>query len=220
MMEISDSGGMEKMKYTDPKTIVPPKNLDELIEELHKVFDSDHVNVEYVTELMASYKSNPKDWKKFAIFDLHRYTRNLVDAGNGKFNLMVLCWNTSQGSAIHDHANAHCFMKVLDGHSQEELFEWPPGSEDDGEMKSKGKKLYERDQVAYISDTIGLHRVENPSHSDTSVTLHLYSPPFSECQSFDERTGNARKVQVTFWSQFGKRTPCAKLPSSCVPENN
>lgn len=80
-----------------------------------------------------------------------RYTRNLVDAGNGKFNLMVLCWNTSQGSAIHDHANAHCFMKVLDGHSQEELFEWPPGSEDDGEMKSKGKKLYERDQVAYIS---------------------------------------------------------------------
>lgn len=80
-----------------------------------------------------------------------RYTRNLVDAGNGKFNLMVLCWNTSQGSAIHDHANAHCFMKVLDGHSQEELFEWPPGSEDDGEMKSKGKKLYEKDQVAYIS---------------------------------------------------------------------
>lgn len=72
MMEISDTGGMEKMKYTDPKTIVPPKNLDELIEELHKVFDSDHVNVEYVTELMASYKSNPKDWKKFAIFDLHR----------------------------------------------------------------------------------------------------------------------------------------------------
>lgn len=164
------------MMYTDPKTIVPPKNLDELIEELHKVFDSDHVNVEYVTELMASYKSNPKDWKKFAIFDLHRYTRNLVDAGNGKFNLMVLCWNTSQGSAIHDHANAHCFMKVLDGHSQEELFEWPPGSEDDGEMKSKGKKLYERDQVAYISDTIGLHRVENPAtpthRSHFICTLH------------------------------------------------
>lgn len=80
-----------------------------------------------------------------------RYTRNLVDAGNGKFNLMVLCWNTSQGSAIHDHANAHCFMKVLDGNSQEELFEWPTGSEDVTEMKSKGKKLYKRDQVAYIS---------------------------------------------------------------------
>ncbi|XP_061180546.1 cysteine dioxygenase type 1-like [Saccostrea echinata] len=219
MMEISDSGGEVRM-YDDPKKIVPPQNLDELIKELHKVFASDHVNVEYVTQLMASYKSNPKDWKKFAIFDLHRYTRNLVDTGNGKFNLMVLCWNTSQGSSIHDHANAHCFMKVLDGHAQEELFEWPSESEDMVSMTPKGKNLYKRNEVAYISDEIGLHRVENPSHSDTAVTLHLYSPPFSECQSFDERTGNANKVQVTFWSQYGKRTPCAKLPSSCVPENN
>ncbi|XP_062597517.1 cysteine dioxygenase type 1-like [Saccostrea cucullata] len=219
MMEISDSGGEVRM-YDDPKKIVPPQNLDELIKELHKVFASDNVNVDYVTELMASYKSNPKDWKKFAIFDLHRYTRNLVDSGNGKFNLMVLCWNTSQGSSIHDHANAHCFMKVLDGNAQEELFDWPSESEDMVSMSSKGKNLYKRDEVAYISDDIGLHRVENPSHSDTAVTLHLYSPPFSECQSFDERTGNANKVQVTFWSQYGKRTPCAKLPSSCVPENN
>ncbi|XP_048750122.2 cysteine dioxygenase type 1-like [Ostrea edulis] len=220
MMEISDCERNKTELYDDPKTIIPPRNLDELIQELHKVFASDHVNVEYVSQLMAAYRSNPKDWKKFAIFDLHRYTRNLVDAGNGKFNLMVLCWNTSQGSAIHDHANAHCFMKVLDGHAQEELFDWPAGSEEMHTMTSKGKNLYKKQEVAYISDEIGLHRVENPSHSDTAVTLHLYSPPFSECQSFDERTGNANKVQVTFWSQYGKRTPCAKLPSSCVPENN
>ncbi len=25
------------------------------------------------------------------------YTRNLVDDGNGKFNVMVLCWNGGQG---------------------------------------------------------------------------------------------------------------------------
>ena len=74
MMEISDTGGVKHDMYCDPKTIVPPKDLKELIGELHKVFESDHVNVEYVTQLMASYKSNPKDWKKFAIFDVHRYS--------------------------------------------------------------------------------------------------------------------------------------------------
>ena len=84
-------------------------------------------------------------------FFVFRYTRNLVDAGNGKFNLMVLCWNTSQGSAIHDHHNAHCFMKILDGQSQEELFDWPTEGEDMSEMRSKGKKMYNKDQVAYIS---------------------------------------------------------------------
>lgn len=44
-----------------------------------------------------------------------RYTRNLVDEGNGRFNLMVLCWGEGHGSAIHDHANAHCIMKILQG---------------------------------------------------------------------------------------------------------
>lgn len=58
MMEIFDIGGMEKMMYIDFKMIVFFKNLDELIEELYKVFDSDYVNVEYVMELMVLYKSN------------------------------------------------------------------------------------------------------------------------------------------------------------------
>lgn len=44
-----------------------------------------------------------------------RYTRNLVDEGNGKFNLIILCWGEGHGSAIHDHANSHCVMKVLQG---------------------------------------------------------------------------------------------------------
>ena len=74
-----------------------------------------------------------------------------MDLGNGKFNLLVVCWNTSQGSAIHDHANAHCFMKVLDGRAQEELFDWPTDSEDMQTMTSKGKTSYDKDQVAYIS---------------------------------------------------------------------
>ena len=36
-----------------------------------------------------------------------RYTRNLVDEGNGKFNLMLLCWGEGHASAVHDHADAH-----------------------------------------------------------------------------------------------------------------
>lgn len=56
-------------------------------------------------------------------------------------------------------------------------------------------------------DEIGLHRMENPSHTDYAVSLHLYCPPFDKCRSFDERTGKANQCQVTFWSVYGKRTP-------------
>ena len=50
------------------------------------------VNIEDVEELLGNYKSNPADWRKYAKFDKYKYTRNLVHEGNGKFNLMLLCW--------------------------------------------------------------------------------------------------------------------------------
>lgn len=220
--------------FTDVKTIIPPKNLQELVSQLHRVFRHDHINIDYVRTLMESYESNPKDWKKFAKFDVHRYTRNLVDEGNGKFNLMVLCWNEGQSSSIHSHAGSHCFLKVLAGDVKEELYEWPEQSmtsqteetttieaKQENEMKQREEHIFHKNQCTYISDDIGLHRVENPSHTDKAVTLHLYSPPFDECYCFDQRTGKKLTAKVTFWSKFGKRTPFGKDPNKiCSRENN
>ena len=63
----------------------------------------------------------------------------------------------------------------------------------------------------YYSDDIGLHRVENRSHCDKAVSLHLYSPPYDEACSFDPKTGKSLIAKVTFWSKFGQRTPYVSL---------
>jgi len=215
-------------KFSDPSTIVPPQTLAELISRLHEVFEGNDISVEYVQKLMESYKGSPQEWKHFAKFDPHRYTRNLVDEGNGKFNLMILCWNEAQGSSIHSHADAHCFLKVLDGCVKEELFDWPSddcqhSASEEGSMRSIGEAQVAKHQCAYINDNIGLHRIENHSHSDKAVTLHLYSPPFQECQCYDERTGRSTTAKMTFWSKFGKRTPFGRpqeAPASSTAENN
>lgn len=57
----------------------------------------------------------------------------------------------------------------------------------------------------FLLDNLGLHRVENPSHSDTSVSLHLYCPPFDTCSIFEKSTGKRLKCNVTFWSKYGKK---------------
>lgn len=49
-----------------------PATLDELIAELHEVFRSDRVDIEYVNHLLISYQSNPSEWKKFAKFDRYK----------------------------------------------------------------------------------------------------------------------------------------------------
>ncbi|XP_003223077.1 cysteine dioxygenase type 1 [Anolis carolinensis] len=190
--------------------------LEELIRILHQLFAGDKVNVDEVQTLMESYESNPEEWSQYAQFDQFRYTRNLVDKGNGKFNLMILCWGEGHGSSIHDHTDSHCFMKILQGNLKETLFEWPD-KKAVGEMQKKSERVLKENRCAYINDTIGLHRVENPSHTETAVSLHLYSPPFASCNTFDQRTGHKQKVKMTFFSQFGERTP---YTTSISQENN
>lgn len=190
------------------------EDMQDLVGGLHRIFGDGEINTEEVMDLMSSYKSNPLDWRKYAKFDTHKYTRNLVDEGNGKFNLMILCWGEGMGSSVHDHANSHCFVKILSGVLRETQYEWPKEG-DDSPLRVKEVNNYSVDQVTYINDSIGLHRVENPSHTDGAVSLHLYCPPFNKCLTFDERTGHKRVCPVTFWTRFGERTQY-KVPPSAV----
>lgn len=97
------------------KNIPKAADLKELCEILHAEMKTEGLecaDVPRLQEILAAYQSNANDWQKFAMFDEGRYTRNLVDDGNGKFNLMILCWAKGARSPIHDHANAHCLLKV------------------------------------------------------------------------------------------------------------
>jgi len=51
----------------------PLTGLQRLIQDLHKEFEKDDVCIETIEKVMASYKSNPADWKKYAKFDRYRY---------------------------------------------------------------------------------------------------------------------------------------------------
>lgn len=56
-----------------------------------------------------------------------------------------------------------------------------------------------------FSDSLGLHRVENPSHTETAVSLHLYCPPYDKCSVFNQNTGQRSSSTVTFWSMYGQK---------------
>ena len=53
--------------------------------------DSDLVDVGVLEDYMKMYQSNESEWKRYAFSDASRgYSRNLVDRGNGKSNLVCL----------------------------------------------------------------------------------------------------------------------------------
>lgn len=50
---------------------------------------SDDVDVDVLADAMARYATDDAEWAKYALPDASRgYTRNLVDEGNGKSNLV------------------------------------------------------------------------------------------------------------------------------------
>ncbi|KAG0267428.1 Cysteine dioxygenase [Mortierella polycephala] len=217
-----------EMPNKDPVPV--PKDLDDLVRLLHielgvNGLDSKEVDVERVQTLMSNYTSNQADWAKYAYFDKGRYTRNLVDDGNGKFNLMILAWPETLGSAIHDHAGSHCLMKILDGELKETLYHWPEkvvgetdhpdsgmgsdNSDDEGHAKAmsiKKETSLHKDSVAYMHDNLGLHAVSNPLKTQGSVSLHLYTPPYETCKTFNERSSRARSSgKCVFYSSRGQK---------------
>nr|XP_022308663.1 cysteine dioxygenase type 1-like isoform X1 [Crassostrea virginica]XP_022308664.1 cysteine dioxygenase type 1-like isoform X2 [Crassostrea virginica] len=166
--------------------------------------------VEAVKRLLSKYKSNPKDWQDKEKWSDVKYTRTLLDRGNGHYNLMTLCWNTGQESPIHNHPDSHCFMKTLQGTVHEEVYKKPNTSSSccqncDCEMIKIADRDYKVDDVALITDNDGVHRVGNRSHVEKAVTLHLYSPPFSTCHKYDDKSSKETEVPMGFDQDFTER---------------
>jgi cysteine dioxygenase len=72
-------------------------------------------------------------------------------------------------------------MKVLRGSLVETRYAAPiassPGKDAQGEKTPQPLQVikestYTRDQVAYMSDDLGLHRISNPSADEVAVSLH------------------------------------------------
>ncbi|PHH73105.1 hypothetical protein CDD80_4035 [Ophiocordyceps camponoti-rufipedis] len=194
-------------------TAAPSQRFDRLVQELRLALGpssgltSDDVDVEYLTRLMEEYNSRQGEWSKFAFGDSSRgYTRNLVDEGNGKSNLLVLVWSPGKGSPIHDHGNAHCLMKVLHGSLTETRYAFPDAGVEKA-MDVISEKTYKTNGVTYMADELGLHRVSNRG-SDFAVSLHLYTPPNvakQGCHIFDERTGRRSHVPgCHYYSAYGR----------------
>ncbi|PVH78594.1 cysteine dioxygenase type I [Cadophora sp. DSE1049] len=133
--------------------------------------DSSDIDVHQLQKLMESYVSSERDWEKYAFEDLSRgYTRNLVDEGNGKSNLLILVWTPNKGSPVHDHADAHCLMKVLKGKLKETRFDFPRNNATAPQIIKE--TIYRQGEVTYMADELGLHKISNPDEREIAVSVH------------------------------------------------
>ncbi|RWA13194.1 hypothetical protein EKO27_g1911 [Xylaria grammica] len=186
---------------------------DRLVDEIKQVLgpssglDSKDVDVQDLAHSMERYVSNAEEWARYYWPEPKMaYTRNLVDEGNGKANLLVLVWTPGKASPIHDHGNAHCLMKILRGNLTETRYGYP---DDDKEkpMEMTSERVLKDNAVAYMADGLGLHSMSNRSN-DFVVSLHLYTPPNvakNGCNIFDAQTGRRTHTRCGNYSEYGRK---------------
>lgn len=115
----------------------------------------------------------------------------------------ILVWTPGKQSPVHDHADAHCVMKVLKGSLEETLYGFPcqaststasmiPSSTlstntkheccrgckgptiSASKLPVRRRTIYGKDQVTYMSDRLGLHSVGNPSEDPKDYAVSLH----------------------------------------------
>lgn len=107
------------------------------------------------------------------IFNDSHYARNKI-SGNDWYDLFVMCWKPGQSSAIHDHRDSSCALKILEGTATEIACE----------LTSPTKNLVRKTRVSkYIQGQCcaaqdnQIHQIANLSASQNLITMHIYSPP-------------------------------------------
>lgn len=202
---------------------IPNNKFGKLIEDLKKILgpdkglSSEDIDVDKIKEVMELYESDELEWGKYALNDPSRsYTRNGVIDLNGNANLLILVWNPAKSSAIHDHANAHCCMKILKGTLKESLYDFP--EQVGNELVPKKETLLHREDVGYISDDIGLHKISNPLDNEVSVSLHLYTPPYASlygCSMYEAGNGKRHHVDMSKYYSYQGKLINPKDSSAC-----
>ena len=108
---------------------------------------------------------------------------------------------------IHDHADAHCLMRVLSGTLRESRYSTPTATTPPSPPHIIRETTYTAGQVTYMSDSLGVHKISNPDPERPAVSLHLYTPPNAAregCHVWDERVGGRSHVsQNNYYSVLG-----------------
>ena len=127
-----------------------------------------------------------------------------------------MCWAPNQSSAFHSHEGSKCFVKVLAGQLTEQQVPYNNDKLDFAHVNGLEGNTLKTNDVSYIDDSLGAHKVSNKSACEPAITLHIYLPPYTRCKVFDtslngdkwyQQSTDNTIVDVTFKSKFGSTIP-------------
>ena len=147
--------------------------LSKLIEALKDCEPQDYVKI------AGNMKLPKDDFKKYALWKSDGYARNCIERTE-IFELVLICWNPGDKSAVHGHDDQRCWVYQVDGTINELRFT----ADKDGKLKKSQHLELSPHRLSYMEDRMGFHSLENRS-DERAMSLHLYISPIDYCKVFN-----------------------------------
>jgi len=133
-------------------------------------------------DILHSMEIPKSAFEVFCSWSESTYTRNCIFE-NERFELILICWQSSHKTPIHDHGGEECWVKVIDGEFKETVYKLNEVSE----VNILKTNLFKAGDISYMIDFMGCHQLKNLS-SHRALSLHLYAKPIRNCNVYDEQS--------------------------------
>jgi len=179
--------------------------IDNLISGLQSISDVDFT-CDNVYQYLSDNRIDVDSITKYFFWSPSFYTRNLIYKDD-RFEMLAICWEVGQQSAIHNHAEQKCWMTVPVGRLKGQNF----GVVEMDESRNFCK-LTETDSFE-LADCLSakveleepIHQILNlPEYDERAVSVHIYSKPFASCLSYCRDTDTFKEVELCYTSIGGK----------------
>jgi len=158
-----------------------------------------------VLGFLRSHRVDAASLAPYLYFSREHYTRHLIHR-TGLFELLAICWESGQKSAIHNHRDQNCWMATAYGTVQVLNFKLIRKDAANGfcELRPDSHFLITPDSPQEVDPDEPIHQVLNPSSfASRAVTLHVYSRPFDTCEVYDLAAKRYKDVSLVNTSEFG-----------------
>ena len=165
-----------------------------------------------ILDFLRRHPVDPASLEPYLYFSPDHYTRNLIHRTR-LFELLAICWESGQKSAIHNHRNQSCWMATAFGTVQVHNFKLIRKDPSTGfcELESDSHSMITPQSPQQVDPDEPIHQVLNPaSLASRAVTLHIYSKPFDTCEVYDLKEKRYCDVPLVNTTEFGMLKPGMK----------
>lgn len=153
-------------------------------EHIHSlIYQLSESSKEDYTQILTDFDFNNIDFSAIEHWIPNSYSRNCFYRDNN-FELILICWDKGQDTAIHDHDGEDCWVYLLQGSLEEDYFRLNKAAQ----LELTKTVILQKDQITKSDKDSGFHRLRN-STLQRALSLHVYAKPIKQSRTFDKDLG-------------------------------